>query len=217
MPDVAELLPPSSSDARVLPRIEILTENIRRNHSEGHKRFFEVGCDLLEAKSLLPHGEFGQWLRNEFSMSTSTAQRYMRFARATQRLRGAYGLNASALTYLPTEVVIAFWNAPLNIRDQIADAIQAGYKPTETQIYDQIFKRQPYRSCPSQFSSEQFDKELDNQQPIPQQDGAETAAQEAIAMLLERFTADDLASFKTLYARAGVAFDAELFRDAEAA
>lgn len=210
-----ELLQPSSNGADAIPRIEALESNIRRNHADGHKRFFEVGCDLIEAKSLLLHGEFGQWLRNKFSMSTSTAQRYMRFARAMQRLCGTYGLNASALTYLPVEAIIAFWDAPLNIRDQIADAIQVGYKPTETQIYDQIFKRHLRGPRQMQFDADQLDQELDAKHSVPQMEDL-SAARQAIAILVEFLSADDFARFKALYAKAGVSFDMEFFNDAGA-
>lgn len=207
-----EILPPSGGfDA--LPRIEVLESNIRRNRDSGHKCFFEVGCDLIEAKALLPHGEFGEWLRNKFSMSASTAQRYMRFARASQRLCGTYGLNKSTLTYLPMETVVAFWDAPTNIRDRIADAIQVGYKLSETQIYDQIFKRRRRGARQMQFDAGQLDQELDARHSMPQMEDAGAAALQAIAILVEFLSADDLARFKALYAKAGASFDMEFFRD----
>jgi len=209
-----EILPPSGGFDAV-PRIEVLESNIRRNRDSGHKCFFAVGCNLLEAKALLPHGEFGEWLRNKFSMSLSTAQRYMRFARATQRLCGTYGLNTSSLTYLPMEAVVAFWDAPTNIRDQLAHAIQVGYKPTETQVYDQIFKRHRRGPRQMQFDADQLDQELDARHSVPQMEDP-SAARQAIAILVEFLSADDFARFKALYAKAGPSFDMEFLSDAAA-
>lgn len=38
----------------------------------------ELGRRLCEAKSMLPHGQWGQWLRDEVGFSQSTAQNYMK-------------------------------------------------------------------------------------------------------------------------------------------
>lgn len=38
----------------------------------------EIGRRLVEAKSMLPHGQWGTWLRDEVGFSQSTAQNYMR-------------------------------------------------------------------------------------------------------------------------------------------
>ena len=44
----------------------------------GHA--IEIGNRLLEAKELVPHGQWGDWLRSEFDYSQSSAQNFMRIA-----------------------------------------------------------------------------------------------------------------------------------------
>jgi len=41
----------------------------------------EIGRRLEEAKSMLPHGEWGNWLKKELDYSQSTAQNFMRVFR----------------------------------------------------------------------------------------------------------------------------------------
>ena len=41
----------------------------------------EIGCKLIEVKTRLKHGQFGDWLKLEFDWSEPTAQRFMRVAR----------------------------------------------------------------------------------------------------------------------------------------
>lgn len=50
----------------------------------------EIGRRLCEAKELLPHGEWGQWLKEEFEYSQPTASRLM-------TLYGEYGADQSSL------------------------------------------------------------------------------------------------------------------------
>ena len=38
----------------------------------------EIGRRLVEAKSVLPHGEWGGWLKNEVDFSQSTANNFMK-------------------------------------------------------------------------------------------------------------------------------------------
>lgn len=42
----------------------------------------EIGRRLVEAKEILPHGEWGEWLRNEVEFSQSTANKHMKLFEA---------------------------------------------------------------------------------------------------------------------------------------
>lgn len=63
----------------------------------------EIGRRLVEAKEILPHGEWGEWLKNEVQFSQSTAEKYMKlfkkFGSAQVSLFGAE-LNSETFTNL---------------------------------------------------------------------------------------------------------------------
>src|SRR5438552_13284290 len=46
----------------------------------GHDAFLEMGRELLQAKELLDHGQFVQWVENECHLGIRTAQRAMQAA-----------------------------------------------------------------------------------------------------------------------------------------
>ena len=48
----------------------------------------EIGRRLMEAKALLPHGEWGKWLQEYVSYSQLTAERYIKVAREYGQTRG---------------------------------------------------------------------------------------------------------------------------------
>lgn len=62
--------------------IGVITAEIRTLHRQAQKMILEyaveIGRRLVEAKSLLSHGEWGDWLRDEVSFSHSTANNFMR-------------------------------------------------------------------------------------------------------------------------------------------
>lgn len=62
--------------------IEIVTNEIKTLVSQAHwvmtKYIIEIGRRLVEAKSLLPHGEWGNWLREKVGFSQSSANNYMK-------------------------------------------------------------------------------------------------------------------------------------------
>lgn len=191
-----------------LCKLDVLTSRIRRNIDSGYKCFFEVGCDLIEAKEHLPYGQFEPWLRHEFHLSKSTAQRYMRYCRAMQRLTAVYSLERSALICLPMEAVWALWDAPINMRDMLVSGMINGCRPTAKTIFDYIFGRNRRRPQPNYDDlKEKVEAEFDAADELPLRDGAANAAREAIAII----PTDSLARFKELYAKAGTAFDIELF------
>ena len=70
-------------------RLEELAEEIHAHHQaierawvETVAQAIELGDKLIEAKSLVLHGQWSLWLRENFPGSERTAQNYMRLARA---------------------------------------------------------------------------------------------------------------------------------------
>lgn len=62
--------------------IQTVTTEIRTLTQQGQRLILEyaieIGRRLCEAKSMLPHGEWGNWLREEVEFSQSTANNFMR-------------------------------------------------------------------------------------------------------------------------------------------
>lgn len=60
--------------------IEVITEEINFCKQTAGAAIIEIGKRLNEAKALLPHGEWGDWLSEKVDFSEATAQRFMRLA-----------------------------------------------------------------------------------------------------------------------------------------
>lgn len=60
--------------------IEVITEEINFYKQTAGMAIIEIGKRLNEAKALLPHGEWGDWLSEKVDFSEATAQRFMRLA-----------------------------------------------------------------------------------------------------------------------------------------
>ena len=73
-PAVVEIPPPSRT-------VETVTLEIRtlQHQAQGIILSYaiEIGRRLEEAKAMLPHGEWGAWLKKELDFSQSTAQNFM--------------------------------------------------------------------------------------------------------------------------------------------
>lgn len=61
--------------------IDEITDDIQRAKIDGGNAILRIGRGLMEAKALLPHGEWLPWLEERVEFSEATAQRFMRLAR----------------------------------------------------------------------------------------------------------------------------------------
>lgn len=162
----------------------------------------QIGKALIECKALIDHGDFGPWLRETFTMTQRTAQRYMALARNVDRLCASYSLDATALSHLPMDAVNTLANAPANTRDLLGEALRGGFKPTETQIYDTLFKRVSHKAARID-GLDSFSETLDEFT----RDSDVDVARQAVALLVERLDVNDFAKFKALHRQSGVMFD----------
>lgn len=64
--------------------IEVITGEIKFYSQQAGMSIIEIGKRLHEAKLCLPHGEWGNWLKNEVNFSERAAQNFMRIAREYQ-------------------------------------------------------------------------------------------------------------------------------------
>ena len=69
-------------------RLAELAAELRQQHAacesalrNAIEHAFRAGALLIEAKTLVPHGEWGMWLAEHFAGSERTAQRYMQIVR----------------------------------------------------------------------------------------------------------------------------------------
>lgn len=72
-----ELVQIQEATERIQANLKEMDKNNRRNLSLA----VETGVELLQVKQQLKHGEFGNWLQDNFSMSRTEATRYMQLGR----------------------------------------------------------------------------------------------------------------------------------------
>ena len=84
-------------------RLVVLANDTRTRIKRGTLDIYHIGANLLEAQSLLGHGDFLPWIATEFDMSQSSAYRFMEVGRAFQDKLpnlGNFEIAASALYQL---------------------------------------------------------------------------------------------------------------------
>ena len=61
----------------VVRTLDVIAAEINELHIKNFITVLEIGRRMVEAKDLLPHGQFGTWLEENTAYSTSTANNYM--------------------------------------------------------------------------------------------------------------------------------------------
>lgn len=88
----------------------------------------EIGRRLKEAKAMLPHGEFGGWLKDNFDLSASTAGNYMRlfeeYGSDQLTLFGAVS-NSQSIGNLPYTKALQLLAVPAEEREAFAERVDA--------------------------------------------------------------------------------------------
>ena len=79
-----------SEQMEVVRTVEVIAAEINALTATMLTNVIEIGRRMVEAKQLLPHGEFGPWLKANTPYGTSTANNYM-------RLFEAYGSEQNSL------------------------------------------------------------------------------------------------------------------------
>ena len=86
--------------------IEAITDELLDAKRKGGEAILTIGRCLIEAKEMLPHGEWLPWLTEQVEFSPRTAQNFMRLAREwsnTQTLADLGASKALTLLALPAE------------------------------------------------------------------------------------------------------------------
>lgn len=86
----------------------------------------EVGRRLTEAKALLPHGKWGEWLENEVNFSERSAQRLMKvFAEYGSSQLSFFVSNPTTLSHLSFSKALALLAVPEEEREAFAEEVKA--------------------------------------------------------------------------------------------
>ena len=111
--------------ARTLPQIANEIRYLDRQAKRlvlGHA--IEIGNRLIEAKELVGHGEWGNWLKDEFDYSQSSAQNFMRIAEEYGETQmGLFGPEAKSQTLgnLPYTKALKLLAVPSEEREEFVE------------------------------------------------------------------------------------------------
>ena len=104
--------------------IETITGEIKALRNQTLACVIEIGRRLKEAKAMLPHGEFGQWLEKEVDFSQSTANNFMKlfdaYGSAQSCLFGAE-VNSQAIENLSVTNALRLLAVPADEREAFAE------------------------------------------------------------------------------------------------
>lgn len=105
-PDLGALIARTMAPAAEVRNIETITGEILDAKRTGGEAILTIGRCLIEAKGMLPHGEWKAWLEERVEFSQRTAQNFMRLAREfsnPQALADLGATKALVLLALPPE------------------------------------------------------------------------------------------------------------------
>ena len=74
--------------------VETLTAEIQVYKQQAGACIVEIGRRLIQAKDLLPHGQWASWLAEKVEFSEKTAQNFMRVAREYAKSATGCGFGA---------------------------------------------------------------------------------------------------------------------------
>ncbi|MEZ2406939.1 DUF3102 domain-containing protein [Bosea sp. RCC_152_1] len=92
----------------------------------------KIGNDLIEAKSILKHGEFGPWLKENFNWSESSAHKFMKLAELAAKSVKITDLKPSVA------MTLAAPSTPEKVVSEVLADLDAGKKPTVAEVKARI-------------------------------------------------------------------------------
>lgn len=108
--------------------LEVISAEIRAITASMLSNIMEIGRRMCEAKELLPHGEFGVWIREETGYSLSTANNFMRIFKEYSAPQGSlFGPEANCQTFgnLSYSKALALLSVPAEEREEFAERVDA--------------------------------------------------------------------------------------------
>ena len=94
-PDLGALIAQTMAPPSQVRNIEVITGEIVELKKQAGEAILGIGQRLIEAKEMLPHGEWLPWLTERVEFSPRTAQNFMRLAREWSNTQTLADLGAS--------------------------------------------------------------------------------------------------------------------------
>lgn len=94
-PDLGRIIAQTMAPPAEVRTIETITGDILEAQRRGGEAVLTIGRCLIEAKDMLPHGEWLPWLAEKVGYSEKTAQNFMRLARAFSNPQAIADLGAT--------------------------------------------------------------------------------------------------------------------------
>lgn len=136
-PDLGRLIAQTMAQPAGGRTIEAITGDILEAKRTGGEAILTIGRCLIEAKDLLPHGEWLPWLNEQVELSERTAQKFMRLAREWS--------NPSALADLGATKALMLLALPAEEREQFVaehDVVDMTSRQLEAAIKERDEARQ---------------------------------------------------------------------------
>ena len=111
----------SNLPAPVAAEVEAATTRIKDRLVRQVTDIIETGCDLIEVKSKLDHGQFESWLGLSFNMTVRTAQRFMRAAEWAEDKNDTVSHLAPTTIYL-----LSAKSTPEGVHEQVVERLKKG-------------------------------------------------------------------------------------------
>ena len=113
-PDLGRIIAQTMAKPVESRTIETITDEILDAQRRGGEAILTIGRCLIEAKEMLPHGEWLPWLAEKVGYSQKTAQNFMRLAREFS--------NPQALADLGATKALKLLALPADEREQFVEA-----------------------------------------------------------------------------------------------
>jgi Protein of unknown function (DUF3102) len=99
---------------------------IRGHEQAGIKNAIAIGVELIKAKEILGHGDFGKWLEAQFGWTDRTARNFMMAA-------ACFAAKSETVSVLPVKTIyqLAAPTFPISLREQAIKQLDAGSHPKE--------------------------------------------------------------------------------------
>lgn len=122
-----------SVDTKKSRDLKLVRARIKKATSTVADQIFAIGRDLIEAKVLVNHGKWRDWLAVEFGWSERTAQRFMRVA----DVLGAG--KSDSLSFLePTTLYALSEKSADPVRDGLMKRLEGGERLTDEEIIREV-------------------------------------------------------------------------------
>lgn len=102
---------------------EVLAAEIRALTASMLANIIEIGRRMCQAKEILPHGEFGEWVKTKTGYSQSTANNFMKlFQEYGEAQESLFGAEVKSQTFgnLPYSKALALLAVPAEEREEFA-------------------------------------------------------------------------------------------------